>query len=517
MKTSLRIRTNNTYSEVYNIAKLTKKVLEELHMPLDIIKRIEITEKADTKFGKPSSPYPNVLYLFTGGWRLVGQDKNKKIFDSIEIFGQQIDKEGFTLYAPASTALLTIQSSEGHIVAEVIDENMVNILFNICDIEENKAEAILKGIFTLVVQHYYKLDIDKLKIEAEEKKANAVAAFLLTLASKELKNIEKSIQSNQEIIDRYEESIKDLITKRMNLMAQAEHYKAQTELGYQKINEELLQVKSLDKVEDVIIDNEREEIVVILNDIYIHNAGKRHYIGKFKLHISPADVNVRFENINNCRKSWWGPRCHHPHVSENGSPCWGNAGTAVTTYIKQCEFHALVSLLIAFLESVNTSDPAGKNITSWDIVDSQGRVIQKGYDYRNPPANPVTYVCYGCQEVFAKSSIALSKGNIHICTDCIDEYFTCPECGDIHKKDDAEECEECGKLICEDCYDENSICGECKEKKRRQELLDSGMNLCPFCDSIISDDELLTCETCGEQGCSSCIQFDGRYSCPNHR
>jgi len=49
------------------------------------------------------------------------------------------------------------------------------------------------------------------------------------------------------------------------------------------------------------------------------------------------------------------PLCH-PHVSMEGTPCWGNIGTGVANYISKFELAAAVDLIIRYLKSANTTD-----------------------------------------------------------------------------------------------------------------------------------------------------------------
>jgi ribosomal protein S27AE len=45
------------------------------------------------------------------------------------------------------------------------------------------------------------------------------------------------------------------------------------------------------------------------------------------------------------------------------------------------ELYALTLVGIDFLESTNTSDPAGKNIVNWDKVDEEGNIVEPEPDW----------------------------------------------------------------------------------------------------------------------------------------
>ena len=517
---SVNVRSRNccTYSQVKYIGEQTAKILKELNIPEDFIKSVDISEKIDLKFSKPVNQGETTLYLFFGGWRLVTQERNKKSIDGeLSIYGINVNLES-TLYAPSNNAAYLVKTPEGDIIAELIEGKLLNILLDIVKIEEDNRYFILKQIITDIIVNHFRYDLDVLKKEYEERGKREVIEFLTDLASKELNEAEREVSRIESRIRDYEHSLRGLIDERRVAMAKVEGFRIQSMKGVEGLHEELQKLVNINNVKGISIDGNQRRIVIETNDIYINNASKRYYIGRFNIYINPRSLEVKFINLNNCRRSYWGRSCHHPHVDQNGYPCWGNVGSAVKNYIKQNEFQALASLLIGYLESVNTSDAAGRNITSWDVVNKAGEVVQKGYYYAEPPANSDVYVCSGCQDVFNREGISISRGDVHVCNNCADKYFVCPDCGDVCEIDDAEQCEKCGAHICEDCDEEHSICTPCREAERlAAQLSEPGAVLCQYCNTVINEDELHTCETCGEQGCGNCITFDGRYSCPNHR
>ena len=517
MISSVRTRTGYGYSQVKRVGNCIRSIFENrFFLDNSFASCIEISEKVDTKFSKPTGNSNGSYHVFIGGWRLVGQDREKAFIRNPQMYERDLNIES-TLYAPSSTSLYNVVTPEGITIAEVISDNIVNLLFDVCKLNDSDLDFMLYNIFKDIIVNHNKLDITDLEEIARVNNLNKVSTFLLELSSREVKSAERRFSSIENEIRRVESRLKDLIEERRDVMIQVEGFRRRAEESVDKLNDEINKVTQLDRVKSVTIDTDDREVVITTDSIYVVNSNKRHYIGEFKIYINPVSTRVRFENLNNCRRSYWGPRCHHPHVDQSGSACWGNVSHAIVEYIKQNEYQALASLLIGFLESVNTQDPAGKNITSWDVVNLAGKVIQTGYDYRNPPADTTVYTCYECGDSYSRDNLAMTKGDMHICRHCADKYFTCPVCGDIHDKDDAEHCDRCNALICEDCADDHDICPSCIEAERVMESLEEGQSICPFCNEVVNDDELLTCETCGEQGCSTCIQLDRMYSCPNHR
>lgn len=507
-----------SYFKVKNTLNMIQCILEDkLYLSDDIANALCLYEKVGAKFVKPVNQASNALYVYIGGWRLIHQDKAKTYLENPQLYGVNLALSS-KLYAPSNNALYVVKTPEGVPVAEMIDSKVVNILFDVFSIIKEDREVILYNIFKDIVENFFQYDVEKEKQRIEEKKKNAVSDFLIGIASKKFEETQRKVDEVDSNIASLERRLRDNLNRRRELMALAEGCRIQAQNNISKMNEEINSVRSLSKVDDITISPEMRSLIIRTNKIYVQNAGRTYYIGIFDIYINVYNCNVEFENLDNCRRSYWGNKCHHPHVDEKGHACWGNVGRAIMTYIQEAEYQALASLLIGFLESVNTADVAGKNITSWDVVNSKGEVIQNGYDYRYPPADINLYTCYECQEQFSRDNIAMSKGDMHICRHCADLYFTCTDCGDIISQEDAEHCDRCGCSMCEDCHDDSEICNQCVQAAKVVEALSTpGAVLCQYCNTVIDENDLHTCETCGEQGCSNCITFDGRYSCPNHR
>jgi len=113
------------------------------------------------------------------------------------------------------------------------------------------------------------------------------------------------------------------------------------------------------------------------DDIYCYDEnGKRYYIGKCRFTINLENTDVRFFNLNNCRRSYWTDNDPHPHVNgENGQACLGSVATTIAELCANSEIYALVLICIDFLENVNISDPAGEKVVNWDEVDAEGNII----------------------------------------------------------------------------------------------------------------------------------------------
>jgi len=167
------------------------------------------------------------------------------------------------------------------------------------------------------------------------------------------------------------------------------------------------------------------------DDIYCYDEnGKRYYIGKCKFTINLENTDVRFFNLNNCRRSYWTEDDPHPHVSgENGQACLGSVASTIAELCANSEFYALVLICIDFLENANISDPAGANVINWDEVDTEGNIIVNASE-----VNAHTELCEHCELHFREGDMhgeayisingeGMLINPITICDECRDEHY----------------------------------------------------------------------------------------------
>jgi len=115
-------------------------------------------------------------------------------------------------------------------------------------------------------------------------------------------------------------------------------------------------------------------IQVFTDMIYCKNpdTGKIHEIGKFRIdvHSDGGSGGVRMFNLTRTVR---GMRAgmHGPHVFEDGRPCLGTISEVVPELVGKNEIAAVVSVCIQYLESVNTSDAAGKYVGNWPLAEGE--------------------------------------------------------------------------------------------------------------------------------------------------
>ena len=98
----------------------------------------------------------------------------------------------------------------------------------------------------------------------------------------------------------------------------------------------------------------------------------KFYLGKFDIKINLNDMDVKFFNLNNKRRSYWGKNCNAPHVDGDGNACLGDLSELMGYAISNNDLYLLIDLCIQYLQSVNLLDSAGKYVISWDLYIEEG-------------------------------------------------------------------------------------------------------------------------------------------------
>jgi hypothetical protein len=174
--------------------------------------------------------------------------------------------------------------------------------------------------------------------------------------------------------------IKTYSDKRIRLLNNIESSETRIAGVGERLLKDLDNIVAHPKVKELFIRDGKFSIET--NPIYAYHdvTGDRYYIGNMKIELDPEHTSVKFYG-DNPRKSYWTERDPHPHVNgRSGEACLGNISGTIAELCSQMEMYALVMVCIDFLESVNTSDPAGKNIMNWDRVDDEGNVIEQAYE-----------------------------------------------------------------------------------------------------------------------------------------
>ena len=393
--------------------------------------------------------------------------------------------------------------------------NAVYILVNIYElffIDEELATVLLNNIIG-----WYLLSLRGVKVEDLKKTYNEeLEKIMVSLSERnfdsEIDSKKTSIERNESEIKTYQrrlEGIRDkiqfLILNKDKLEGELKELQEQAASGNvvdENIKFQLEEIMKLKNVKKVEFDEQYRDLYVFTKMLYIKVGKFTYRIGEFKIKLHCLNKTQlqkgfgirepRFINLTpGCRRlSYWGKKCHHPHVSESGDPCLGN-GRAIYDCLRESDIFGATVLALEYLQSVNTSDPAGRHITSWDIVDEEDNVIQLGYKYDNPPANMRVNTCQKCgTEAVASSGevieYTLDNGEqLTLCKDCIGrEPHLCPTCHSVFlgktsngsKNNRMKQCRQCGEYFCDSyCFEEDSL------STSEEEAYSTKKNICIKC------------------------------------
>lgn len=270
-------------------------------------------------------------------------------------------------------------------------------------------------------------------------------------------------------------------------------------------------------------------------DIY-DEKGNRFKGNKYKICFDFERMSVRIfgKDPEYSRRSCWGDGCPHPHVSTEGNPCLGDAGSMLAISMNEYELYASYIIVLNFLQQVNVDDGAGEYIYNWDCIDEDGNIIENPYNEKydiccicdDRVHEDDIYICGECGDHMCGDHAYYSSDiREYICEDCRDnKYFTCDHCYEIYKDDNAIEID--GHYYCPECAESLGFtkCDECGEYFNKttevngdfycEHCLEENTFICSNCGNNTHDDDESVCTKCGDSFCSDCFNMD-REMCDN--
>ena len=276
--------------------------------------------------------------------------------------------------------------------------------------------------------------------------------------------------------------------------------------------EQLEKILTNKKVVNIDIDDSGY-LIIETNEITCKASnGGLYDVGRFKIKFDPKNSSIRFYNLDSdkIRRSYWGNKCHHPHISHTGEACLGNSSEIIATLNSNMEYAGVVDIIINFLEQANLSDPAGKFVANWDLIDKDGNVLRKGlvnspnedfkYDKTDWTQDRIIikHTCvYSGDRYPEEDMIFVEKYNEWIYKDYFDDYYKkCKDCGELFRIRELINHE-----YCQTCFNKKyfkcGICGEIHEINEKVEFVDESGNILILCKKCY--DEIPVCEKCGKK------------------
>lgn len=304
------------------------------------------------------------------------------------------------------------------VVSGVINNNIIITLGEETSQEYSFLNDVCK---TILHDSIYILSMsynDILKQKKEALKKASVERFKAILnqdCEKKIALINSNKRSVTDLLSQIEKVTKQIYSMQAEVDAFQKNVEAESERKFR----EIFSIEELDSINTVNV-TPSGEIEIVTNEIVCKSGTDvRYKFGRYQINYSIVNGSIVFTNLEeyNKRKGFWGDRCHHPHISKEGKACLGNVASTLSMLFTTMEWKSLASVLISFLEAVNTSDPAGAKVGNWDYYDKFGNLI---------PSFHSNKICTKCGKTilsgnprYFASNGKQEDANIY-CEDCIE-------------------------------------------------------------------------------------------------
>lgn len=353
-----------------------------------------------------------------------------------------IDNDFTTFLQPNEKGVI-IKSENNIALAEYFRDT--NELFILFDLFKEYNESAL-AIFEYILKQWNELVWKRIELEKSWIHTSDKEKLINCLKERMIRQRKQQIEQDREQAERYENLINDYKRKIKQMYDSLVHLRNLIEVqekSLQDVNSKLIADLDLiakhPKVSDLHIKDGK--FIVYVPNVYAYDDDdNRYYIGNFRIEINLDDADIRFFG-DNPRRSYWTSHDPHPHVNgEDGIACLGNVSSTIAELASRSEIYALTLVCIDFLESVNTQDPAGRNITNWDMVDEEGNIISYG---KIPSENEIQ--CYECEDYFDENELIYAYDYVdedgdgvdgrHVCEDCLSDYYYYNEEHEVYVRD----------------------------------------------------------------------------------
>ncbi len=446
---------------VYGSSKFEKNIIE-LRGIIETLNNINKTEK-------PIKIYAEDTVLLTNSQlRDIRQDKN-----NIYLFlkGFVLEKESFTTKRQDHYQFIRASSEDffdskmgdfhnGYWAIGIMFPNIISICVEFDDPSTKQYD------FMRVVEDAFS-EVSKTQNDRNNVVLNKTKQAIIEKCNKDIENKSETLKS---ISNRIEDLNEDLIA------LFKEKSQVEKELAYMTANKEkrisnLLNLATscnkIHGVESVEMLDGLEKIIIRTGPIHIKSMGYTFYIGKFEVTVEMSSSKLHFVNTEpeNRRRSHWGNNCMHPHISYDGRACLGNIAESVMIATKNADIKSICAIVLNYLTSVNPDDSAGKHLTSWDVVNDDGVIIDFPKELKDCKhcGKKVTETtkdnfsfCHDCDEHFCSDHntfVTVLEDGVaipaHLCFNCFSEYTKCKKCDNYAK--DIVTCAVCGLKHCKAC------------------------------------------------------------------
>lgn len=261
------------------------------------------------------------------------------------------------------------------------------------DMEFYKEKPFINALFSSIFDKIMPGIKQYMDNEADAEWKDVYLKMKKKLRKEKVQAMKSDIDANAEEIDNKTNEIKELTNKNFTL-AQAIQSISNEPEGIMnrtaRVEFESLLRLTPSPIDSMELDASEGKITVSTNDISIEHDDNDYYIGKFRIDIYPIKSEIRFTNLIKKVKGY-----HHPHISQDGTPCFGNIASTVYYLLIHQDLFQLVTLLIEFLKSYNEDNPY-KSIDYWDENYDEDKDREDRYEGCYEDVGP--YECVACSD-----------------------------------------------------------------------------------------------------------------------
>ena len=342
-----------------------------------------------------------------------------------------------------------IISPEGYAVAEWFEESYeLNILFDIFgegheddDIAEEQVQTNNRMIFGCILNDFYEA-IFKPKLTAnswvhtndQDALVGRIKEQFVDVFSKRISDQRSRISNSEETINSLKSELKrvydDLLFRRRSLQMM----ESNSEDMHKTIIKDLNAIIKDKRIRDVHIKDDK--FIIFTEHLDIHDdKGNTYMGGEYEISIAMETATVRIKG-NNTRHGYWSETDPHPHVSgREGRPCLGTASDSIAQLCSQMELHALITVVLDFLESAYSADVAGAHVRKWDLIDEKtGEIIvvaeEMFEEFEEEEHDPDCAECYECGEEYHHEDLEPVRESIDSDGVLGRTFFICNGCRD---------------------------------------------------------------------------------------
>ena len=201
-----------------------------------------------------------------------------------------------------------------------------------------------------------------------------------------LSQLQRELELTQSSIEHTTRTLTDLLRERPRLTAQVEALRAAGPRDTEGYGAEFDKLLEHPKIVDVRFSEDVLEVHT--TDLFVQHEdrGTWYHLGEFSITLDEGGTLSFFNKTRQVDGYENGMQA--PHVFHRGNACYGTLEEVIPSLASQREYASIFVMGIAFLESVNLRDAAGKYLTNWPEVPEAVALGER----------PITYIGQGEEE-----------------------------------------------------------------------------------------------------------------------